>query len=183
MPAEDLQEIVQALETVCTRSGSLLLELCASSPVLLVFLRHAGCTFCREALSDLGRERHKIEAAGTHIVLVHMGDSEAITSLLIKHGLDNIERIRDDQQRLYRAFGLRRGTLAQLFGPRVLWRAFAEGALLRHGLGFQKADGFQMPGVFLIDPQGIVHRFRHRSAADRPDYTGMVLQTATISAE
>jgi peroxiredoxin len=183
MPSEDLQEIVQALETVATRSGSRLLDLCADSPILLVFLRHAGCTFCREALSDLSRERPTIEAAGTRIVLVHMGDSDAITALLIKYDLDNVERIRDDKQRLYRAFGLRRGTLRQLFGPKVMWRAFGEGALVRHGLAFQKADGFQMPGVFLLEPGGIVRRFRHRTAADRPNYTKLAAHQVTAAVE
>jgi hypothetical protein len=30
-----------------------------------------------------------------------------------------------------------------------------------------------MPGLFLIDESGIVRRFRHQTAADRPDYAGI----------
>ena len=39
-----------------TQQGSTLLELSKQAPVLLVFLRHTGCTFCREALADLAAD-------------------------------------------------------------------------------------------------------------------------------
>ncbi|MGP1310160.1 MAG: hypothetical protein ACTS27_08185, partial [Phycisphaerales bacterium] len=39
--------------------------------LLLVFLRHAGCTFCREALADVAKRRRRIENAKVRIVLVH----------------------------------------------------------------------------------------------------------------
>jgi len=47
-----MQDLVQTLDTAVTQSGERLVELSEMSPVLLVFLRHAGCTFCREALAD-----------------------------------------------------------------------------------------------------------------------------------
>ena len=93
MASEQLQSIVEALESAVTRTGVRLVDLCEASPVLLVFLRHAGCTFCREALSDLARERKVIESTGTKIVLIHMGDAAGIETLLIKYELENIERI------------------------------------------------------------------------------------------
>jgi hypothetical protein len=45
-----------------TNYGVTLNELSRISPVLLVFLRHAGCTFCREALADLAARRPEIES-------------------------------------------------------------------------------------------------------------------------
>jgi hypothetical protein len=65
---------------------------------------------------------------------------------------------------------VKRGSLGQLFGPKVIWRGISEGVLLRHGLGAAVADPTQMPAIFLISSSEIVRRFRHRSAADRPDY-------------
>ena len=44
--------------------GATLEQLSADSPTLVVFLRHAGCMFCREALSDLSRQRAAIEPTG-----------------------------------------------------------------------------------------------------------------------
>ncbi len=168
-----LQEIVQALDGVRTQSGQTLAALSEASPVLVVFLRHAGCTFCREAIGDVARERGGIETSGVRIVLVHMGDSEAIGKLTETYGLGGVDRICDPDRKLYRAFGLRRGNLRQLFGPKVIWRALPGGVLSRHGIGRITADSFQMPGLFLIDESGIVRRFRHRTAADRPDYASI----------
>ena len=140
---------------------------------MLVFLRHAGCTFCREAIGDVARERGVIERSGVRIVLVHMGDSEAIGKLTERYCLGGVDRICDPDRKLYQAFGLKRGRLRQLFGPKVLWRALPEGVLKRHGIGRLTADSFQMPGLFLIDESSIVRRFRYRTAADRPDYAGI----------
>jgi hypothetical protein len=57
-----------------------------------------------------------------------------------------------------------------LFGWNVWLRGFEAGVLKRHGLGMLKGDGFQMPGVFLLADGELQRSFRHRTAADRPDY-------------
>ena len=111
-----------------------------------------------------------LEKEGVRIVLVHMGDTELLNKKLAKYQVADLSRICDPGQELYRAFGLKRGTLGQLFGLKVLTRAFLGGALLRHGLGPVVGDSLQLPGVFLIQNGEIHRRFRHRSAADRPDY-------------
>ena len=170
MLKQDLQILAQTLESASTESGKPLVELSEESPVLLLFLRHAGCTFCREAVSDIARVRQEVANTGTLLVLVHMGDLGAIDGLLKKNGLEGLERIVDPDQRLYRAFGLNRGRLRQLFGPKVLVRGVQAGLLAGHGLGRLSADSFQMPGLFLIHRGRIVRRFRHHTAADRPDY-------------
>ena len=168
--ALDPASAARVLEGAVTQSGKRLLELSADAPVLLVFLRHAGCTFCRETLADLSQYRSRIESSGTRIVIVHMGEPESMESLLTKNALIGLDRIVDAQQELYRTFGLKRGTLRQLFGLTVWNRAFLGGALARHGIGRLQGDGAQMPGLFLIHQGTIMKRFRHRSVADRPDY-------------
>ena len=140
---------------------------------MLVFLRHAGCTFCREALGDIARARRAIEEAGAKIILVHMRDSGQIQGLMWKYGLLGVDRICDGDRQLYRAFGLKRGRLRQLFGLHVFLRGVQAAVLRGHGMGRISADGFQMPGLFLISGGGILQRFRHRTAADRPDYAGL----------
>jgi peroxiredoxin len=168
-----LHVLIETLEGVRTQSGERLVQLAEASPVMLVFLRHAGCTFCREALGDIARARRAIEATGTRIILVHMGDTQAIVSIVEKHGLSTLDRICDPEQQLYRAFGLKRGKLRQLLGPKVMLRGFQAAVLGRHGIGWPAADSAQMPGLFLIDGSGIIRRFRHRTAADRPDYSAL----------
>jgi len=145
-------------------------QLSQKSPVLLVFLRHAGCTFCREALADLAKQRDRLESAGINLVLVHMNEPEFGRQFLSGYGLDDLPAISDPNRTLYRAFGLRRGDMRMLFGPKVWWRGFQAGILGGHGVGRLKGDGFQMPGVFLIFHGQILRSWRHQSAADRPDY-------------
>jgi len=173
MGGQQLQDLVETLEGAVTQSGESLVGHSEASLLLLVFLRHAGCTFCREALDDIARARPAIERTGARIVLVHMSDSGAIAELIEKNRLADVDSICDPEQKLYKAFGLKRGSFLQLFGPRVLWRGFQAGILARHGIGRPSADIFQMPGLFLLDEAIIVRRFRHRSASDRPDYAGI----------
>ncbi len=170
----EAQAIARIVERSFTQTGENLVELCSKSAVLLVFLRHAGCTFCRETLSDLGKIREELERDGIRVVLVHMGGTDSILELLIQYGLTDLERIHDAEQDLYRAFGLKRGKFAQLFGFKVLTRSLFGGALLRYGIGRMDGDPMQMPGVFLIRDNQIVRRFRHQSAADRPDYGALL---------
>ncbi len=168
----DVMAISTLLDRAVTQHARSLAEIAATSTALLVFLRHAGCTFCREALSDISKSRGEIESRGVRIVLVHMGDIEELDQLLEKNALLDLDRICDPEQELYRAFGLKQGSIAQLYGPKVWWRGFKAGVLSGHGLGKPVADSSQMPGVFLLEQGVIARRYRHRSAADRPDYAG-----------
>ncbi len=166
-------EIAAALDQKRTQQGATLSVLSLLSPVLVVFLRHPGCTFCRESISDIARSRKAIEGAGVRIVLVHHGDTAAIQSLLNRRGLEGMDRIYDADLSLYRAFGLKRGTTSQLVGPKTWFRGTVAGILHGHGVGRVGGDPFQMPGAFLIHNCRMVRSFRHTTAADRPDYEGL----------
>jgi hypothetical protein len=153
-----------------TSTGETLAQLSLREKVLVVFLRHGGCPFCREALQDISVSRHSIERKGTTIVLVHMMTDEDASALFDRYGLGDLARISDPDRLLYGAFGLQRGTLSQLLGWKVWWRGLIAGILNRHGAGSLKGDGRQMPGVFLLKDGEIIYGYRHRSAADRPSY-------------
>ncbi len=64
-----------------TQQGYSLFELSQLQPTLVVFLRHVGCTFCREALSDISQQRAEIEAQGTQIAFVTMSEEPAAQSV------------------------------------------------------------------------------------------------------
>lgn len=159
-----------------TNMGITLDEISRLSPVMLVFLRHAGCTFCREALSDLAIVRHNIETSGVRVVLVHMSSEDEIRPVLETYGLHSIDRVSDQKQSVYKAFGLGRGRLMQLLGPRVWLRGLKAGLLDGHGLGSLMGDAFQMPGVFVVFHGQILKSHIHQSAADRPDYRQLVAE-------
>ncbi len=173
-PPEPAAERLEPLDAVIRRAlnqrGVDLLTLSHEAPRLVVFLRHTGCTFCREALSDLAAKRARIEAAGARIVLVHMGIETQSAETFARYGLADVDRISDPERVLFRAFGLRRGTLRQLFGWQVWVRGVRAAILGGHWVGPLVGDGFQMPGAFVLHHGEIVRAFRHETAADRPDY-------------
>jgi peroxiredoxin len=169
----DVSGVASVLERASTDSGERLVDLVQACPVLLVFLRHAGCTFCREAVSDIAKVRGEIESNGTRIVLVHLADRSGIEQLVQRHSLSDVDRICDTDQELYRAFGLKKGSWRQLFGPKVWTRGLIAAVARGHGLGRPVADATQMPGVFFLDQGLVASAYRHRSAADRPCYTSL----------
>jgi peroxiredoxin len=156
--------------TPAAAEGLTLMELSRRSPVLVVFLRHLGCTFCREALADLRTQRPALERAGVAICLVHMVDDAQAGAMFARYGLGDVARVSDPDKALYRAFDLARGSLTQLFGPRLWLRGVGAGLLRGHLLGPLAGDGLQMPGAFLVHHGLVVRAFRHQDAADRPDY-------------
>ena len=162
------------LESKLTLTGVDLAALSLLSSVLLVFLRHAGCTFCREALSDLAASREAIEKTGTRIVVVYLGEAEAIEKTLAHYNLSTLDRIHDRDQSLYKAFGLKHGSLWQVAGPKVWWRGMFAGLFNGHGAGRPTGDVRQMPGMFLLDRCEVIRSFRHASTCDRPLYEAFV---------
>jgi peroxiredoxin len=161
------------LDRVRANTGESLAELSRRTPVLVVFLRHAGCPFCREALADLQEKRSIIEASGTKIVLVHMQPDADAAALFAKYRLDDVPRISDPERLLYRTFDLARGSLWQVSGPAVWWRGFEAAVLKRQGFGTPTGDVFQMPGAFLLHHGHILRAFRPANSAKRPDYEAL----------
>lgn len=159
-------------------SGKSLAELAELQPVLLVFLRHFGCSFCRESIDDIAQRRKKFEALGAEVVLVHMAPNPAIAERFFKkYKLFPVNHVSDPEKRFYKAFGLGRGTPAQLFGLMNWIRGFQAGVVEGHGFAYQGeeiGDGFQMPGVFVVHKGLIKNSFIHRAAWDRPDYEEII---------
>lgn len=154
-------------------SGESLYELTDRQPVMLIFLRHFGCTFCREALADISQRRPEIEETGTRIVFVHMTDFATADRYFQRYNLEGSLHISDPECVFYAAFGLVKGNFTQLFGLQSWIRGFSAGVIAGHGVGPQLGDGFQMPGVFVIHAGEIKESFIHKLASDRPDYTGL----------
>jgi peroxiredoxin len=155
---------------ITTRQGDNLKKISDERPVLLVFLRHFGCNFCREAMADICKARPKIEANGTCIVLVHMSDEETAARYFKKYKIDDIASVSDPELHLYKAFGLARGTINQIMGFRSFLRGFKTIVIDGHGAGAVIGDGLQMPGVFMIYKGEIRDSYIHQNTYERPDY-------------
>lgn len=163
----------ELLSQMVTNTGETLFALSFRQPVLLVFLRHFGCTFCREALSDISQQRGEIESQGMKLVFVHMATGDIAERYFSRYELEGATHISDPECKYYAAFGLVKGNFTQLFGLSTWIRGFSAGVMAGHGLGPQLGDGFQMPGVFVIQDGEVKNSFIHKLASDRPDYINL----------
>ncbi|MCH2201493.1 MAG: redoxin domain-containing protein [Fuerstiella sp.] len=171
--AYDMSEADDPIRELSTNDGRRLDDLADRQPQLVVFLRHTGCAFCREALADISRQRTQIEGAGCGIVLVHLGKDDS-DQIFARYQMHDVPRINDPSLRLYRQFGLDLGGFSELFGLRVWVRVLMAGLL--HGRGPIRGNSFQMPGVYLYYCGQILGGFRHDHASDRPDYFALAQQ-------
>jgi hypothetical protein len=164
----------ELLEKMCTNRSRTLLDVSFEKSVFLVFLRHFGCTFCREALNDLSVLKPRIDGMNTDLIFVHMADDLTAEEYFRKYNLENSEHISDPLCQYYQAFGLVKGSFNQLLGFHNFIRGIDAGMLQGHGIGRFLGDGFQMPGLFLIQDGRVMHSFIHKYAGERPDYMDFV---------
>ena len=172
-PAGEYPSVQAALADTRADTGQTLDALSRQSPLLLVFLRHFGCTFCREAVADLSARKDQIDARGVRVVFVHMSPYSEAVPFFKQFGLENPLNVSDPTGRLYRAMGLRRMDVLDIFRPRVWWRGFLAAVLRRHWFGRLRGDGFQMPGTFLVDHGRVVASHISTDAADHADFDAM----------
>lgn len=165
----------QNLKLVRTNKGNNLWDLSFQNPVLLVFLRHFGCVYCKESMMDIAGRRLKFEKKGVHVVMVHMADFEVAEDYMKEYKIQNVEHISDKDCKIYAMFGLVKGSFSQLFGLKTWIRGF-EIAVTKQMIPSTKrvGDGFQMPGVFIIKDGEVKSSFIHQSVADRPDYEQLI---------
>jgi thiol-disulfide isomerase/thioredoxin len=168
--------VATALASIRTESGETLQALAEESPVLLVFLRHFGCSFCRQAISDVADLRQEFAMRGVRPVFVHLGPPELAKVYFEYYGLGDVERVNDPGATVYRlpTFALgRKSPLLQALNP-VVWVGWLKGAIFKHGIGKIQGDGHQMPGIFFLRDGKIVRRFIYKTIADEPDYLKLV---------
>jgi peroxiredoxin len=169
-------EVARTLATIHTESGANLLALTETSPVLLVFLRHFGCSFCRQAISDVSELKPELDKRGVRPVFVHLGTPDRAKPFFDYYGIGDVERVSDPEARVYQLplFALPRMHPAlTLFQPSV-WVGWLKGALFKHGIGAIKEDGHQMQGIFFLKGPKIVRQFRYKTIADEPNYLKLV---------
>lgn len=161
------------IDQLKTNQGATLNELSSRSKVMLVFLRQFGCTFCREGLTDLLRVKKQLKQENILPVIVHQTNEHYASQLLKVYNLEELHRISDPGLELYEYFSLKKGTVNQIFGPKMWWRFLVAGLVKGHLVGKEKGDGWQMPGIFIIHNGEIINKFIHKYAGDRPDYLNL----------
>lgn len=149
-----------------------------SAPVtLMVFLRHYDCIFCKEMVRDL-RHAHEQIPGYPKVLFFGQGDFSQTLAFAAKLWPD-MSIVSDSTRRFYDALGLDRGSIYQMFGPRV-WACGIRAGLKLNFQGIPVGDIWTMPGIFAVNPTGTIlwsHRFDH--IADHPDWTTLPAQIAS----
>ncbi len=166
----------EANRSALATNGQSIASMSHGRNVLLVFLRHAGCTFCRETLDELRRRRSEWESKGLHPVVVHMGSDEEGRAMMKRYEMEDVPSISDPDCRVFRAYELPRGRLGQLFGWNVWVQGFRTAILKGYGLGKLAGDGFQLSGAFLVRDGRILSAAPSRDAADSCPWIPIVQQ-------
>jgi hypothetical protein len=171
-------EVAAAFREVHAESGRSLLEIVDESPVLLVFLRHFGCTFCRQTLDQVSKLRDEIAARGVRPVFVHLGTPERAKPFFDYFNLTEVERVSNPDGSLYQnpVFHLSRINPFLHFLVPTVWKGWLKGGLRKYGFGMIEEDAHQMPGVFFVKDRRIARTFRYRTIADEPDYLKLIGQ-------
>ncbi|HEY6487491.1 MAG: SelL-related redox protein [Terracidiphilus sp.] len=175
-PLAEQEQVVAVLRAYRTETGRSLLEVVDESPVLLIFLRHFGCAFCRQALDQVAQIRVEIATRGAQPVFVHLGSPERAKPYFDYYQLSSVERVSNPDASLYQhpVFALSRmNPYLNLLSLKV-WKKWLSGALRKYGIGRIQEDGHQMPGVFFLKERRIVRGFRYQTIADEPDYLKLI---------
>jgi peroxiredoxin len=140
-----------ALKLLKDGNGKSIYELQQDKKVLLVFIRHSGCTFCMQTLAKLSNAYDNLIKHNIHPIVVHMEkEAEKATKLFSKYNLSHIHQIPDPECILYQSFDLERAEFRQAFGPEVIKKGVQAFIKEGHFIGPPSGDGFRMPGTFLI---------------------------------
>ncbi len=169
-------ELVDVLRLYRAESGRSLLELVDESPVLLIFLRHFGCAFCRQAIDTVSQIKGEIAARGARPVFVHLGTPERAKQFFDYYHLEDVERVGNPDGSLYQhpVFQLASTNRWAHLMHLSVWKSWVDGRMKKYGIGKFQEDGGQMPGVFFLRERKITNLFRYKTIADEPDYLGLI---------
>jgi len=165
---------VKLFRDIITNKGNDLESLSRSSPVILIFLRHFGCVFCKEAFIDLNERKDLLYKNNLKVVFVHMSDEALAEDYFTQFDYEHLEHISDPTCSLYEGFGLSKGKFSQLFGLKVWSRGFE---LRKKGIKMTRSvigDSLQMPGLFILKHNKVIASYIHKSIADKPDYEKLI---------
>lgn len=172
--AEELASVVVLdVDAQPVRLGALWAE----RPVILVFVRHFGCLFCREQAAELRDAWDRIRAAGADVALVGSGTPDQAEMFRADYGLPFPVYV-DPSLRAFRVAGLERG-VSRTLGPASVaagLRAFRAG----YRQGRTEGDPWQLGGAVVVGPgHKVFYAYRSAAAGDHPDPEDLIAALPT----
>lgn len=140
-------------------------DLWAEKPVALVFLRHFGCTFCREHAADVNQVLDELEADGGSVAAIGLGTPAHAAEFRKLSGIRFPLLVSEDTS-VHEAMGLTRGNWLRVIGPQNIAGAVRAGRK-GHWAKRTGADMSQLGGTFVVDTGGrTVYSHRAKKSAD-----------------
>jgi hypothetical protein len=136
---------------------------------LLVFLRHFGCMFCRETLTDI-RAAAEADADYPDVLFFFQGSATEGRAFLRRYW-PGVRAVADSELEFYELFGVRRASFLEALGPSVVLGARKRAMQKGHENGPRSGDIWRMPGIFLVEGEEILWSHQPAHAADHPDFT------------
>ena len=145
----------------------------AERPVVLALIRHFGCQFCKDHVSQLVPAVPAIHEAGAELVIVGSGNP-SMAGFFAEDYHVTTPLFTDPSREVYRAFGAKRPTWAALLNPRLYWNAL-QVHRRGHRVGKVQGDIAQLGGVFIVLPNGdMPFAYRSSIAGDLPSTTRVI---------
>jgi len=141
-------------------------QLWADRTVVLVFVRHFGCVFCKQQLAEISPLLDRVQRVGARIVVIGQGSIEEARVFRDTEKL-TLPLLTDPSRASYCALDMRRGLTSVLRASVVVraWSTWRAGFRQSHVAG----DALQQGGVVVIAPGGVERfRFISREAGDHP---------------
>jgi peroxiredoxin len=136
-------------------------------PVVLALIRHFGCQFCKDHVSQLTPAVPAIHGAGAELVIVGSGNP-SMAAFFAEDYHVTTPLFTDPTREVYRTFGAKRPTWAALLNPRLYWNAL-QVHRRGHRAGRVQGDIAQLGGVFIVLPNGdMPFAYRSSIAGDLP---------------
>ena len=140
-------------------------------PLVLAFVRHFGCVFCREQVKKLQAEAGRMAGAGADLVVVGSGAPTFVQGFREETGFDG-RVLSDPNGKAFEAAGMHRGVLSTLNPLTAVKGVFAMLRGTKYG-GVQ-GDNYQQGGVLVIVDGRVVYEYRSRYAGDEPPIAAMI---------
>ena len=135
-------------------------DLWSDSNVVLVWLRHYACTFCRSYVTEISNHVEEIEALGARVAGIGMGGVSSANAFKREWKV-TFPILVDEQQITYQALELIRGRFVDVYGARVLLKG-ARNSLRGFPQGQAQQDARQLGGVVVVQEGGDI-RYVHRA--------------------
>ena len=156
-------------------------SLWAQRPVLLLFVRHFACLFCREQVTELKQHFAALDQAGVGVAIIGSGSPHFARGFVSELGL-TVPVYSDEKRAAYAAASLARGfgTLVHPGAALALVRALF--ACSKPSLAV-KGDSQQQGGTFVVKPGGeVIFAYRSRYSGDHPKARELVAQALAAAA-